>query len=298
LFAARQAADAAQYTDTRFGYSLIYPDAWHTKKWAGHPGLVVLRSFPDNETLQGGDPPFGGAQIRVSVFPPYPPGWSADTDEYAKLHSLAASEGTIISESTRASGAPARVKWNLGVPSETNSATCIWTVLRVQGRIIDISLDYCAADPAGPQYEHVLSDVIASLWVSDAAPDPSAASVWELIEPPELLIPNPAAGKNKPASALWATQVEPDAPGEPIPKIRPYLIRPPDLNAPLFFWRNRDLFESEAECKAGLQAEKQKNAHDARELRALRHAQCIEQDELRAKIKMAPWVDKPPASTR
>jgi len=66
----------------------------------------------------------------------------------------------------------------------------------------------------------------------------------------------------------------------------------------LFFWHHRDLFESEAECKAGLQAEKQKNAHDTRELRALRHARCIEENELEAKIKMAPWVDKPPASTR
>jgi len=234
-FAPWQAADAAQYTDTRFGYSLIYPDAWHTKKWAGHPGHVVLRSFPDDKTFRDGDPPFGGGQIRVSVFPPYPPGWSADTDEYAKLHSLAASDGTIISESTRASGAPARVKWTFALASETNSATSIWTVLRVQGRIIDISLDYRTADPAGPQYEHVLSDVIASLWVSDAAPDPSAASVWQLIVPPELLIPNPAAGRNKPASALWATQVVPDVPGEPIPKIRPYLIRPPDLNAPPVF---------------------------------------------------------------
>jgi hypothetical protein len=118
---------------------------------------------------------------------------------------------------------------------------------------------------------------------------------WFLVVPPELLVPNPAAGKHKAEEALWATQVETDfPPGEPTPKVDPYLIRPPDPNAPLFFWGKQGLFDSEAECKASMEAEKQRwspykrTSQGKRKLQALAHAQCIEEGDLRAKIKPSP----------
>jgi hypothetical protein len=79
-------AEAAQYTDSSFNYSSTYPDSWHTDTREERPGTVVVQNFPDDQILQLGNVPFGGAEVRVCAFPPYPPGWLADTDEYAELH--------------------------------------------------------------------------------------------------------------------------------------------------------------------------------------------------------------------
>lgn len=167
-----QIAQAAQYTDASFNYRFTYPDTWHTDTREERPGTVVLRNFPDDQILQLGNVPFGGAEVRVSAFPPYPPGWSGDTDEYAELHSLAAGGGTIISETTRASGAPARIKFTY--PTVVGStSTMIRTVLRLRGRMFGVGVEYQATDPAGPQYEQVFSDVLASLLASVAPPTPS-----------------------------------------------------------------------------------------------------------------------------
>jgi hypothetical protein len=166
-----RAAHAAQYRDSSFNYSFTYPDGWHTDTREERPGTVVVRNFPDDQILQLGNVPFGGAEVRVATFPPYPPGWSAATDEYAELHALAARTGTIISETTRASGAPARVKWT--GPTVVGSATMIRSVLRVRGRMFGVGVEYQATDPAGPQYEQVMSDVLASLLASVGAATPS-----------------------------------------------------------------------------------------------------------------------------
>jgi hypothetical protein len=166
-----QAANAAQYTDSFFNYSFTYPDGWHTDTREERPGTVVVRNFPDDQILRLGNVPFGGAEVRVATFPPYPPGLSAATDEYAELHALAARTGTIISETTRASGAPARVKWT--GPTVVGSATMIRTVLRIRGRMFWVGVEYQATDPAGPQYEQVLADVLASLLASVGAATPS-----------------------------------------------------------------------------------------------------------------------------
>ena len=167
-----QPADAAQFTNPALNFSLTYPDSWHALTWASEPNVVLLRSFPDDQALHGGNVPFGGAEINVNVFPPYPPGWSAGTDEYAEYHAIAARTGTIIGETTRASGAPARVKWTRSTASGTTN-TCIATVVRLRGRVFDISMEYQSPDPAGPQYEQVLSDLLASLSVPAGSPTPS-----------------------------------------------------------------------------------------------------------------------------
>ncbi len=167
-----QVAEAAQYTDTIFNYSFVYPDAWQARPSDTNPGKVILTNFPDDQYLQGGNVPLGGAQIDVNVFPPYPPGWSADTDEYAREHAIAARTGTIISETTRASGAPARVKWTRQTASGTTNI-CISTVMRLNGRIFHIFLEYQNQDPAGPQYEQVLSGLMFSLSVPGSPATPS-----------------------------------------------------------------------------------------------------------------------------
>jgi hypothetical protein len=166
-------AAAAQYTDTAFNYSFNYPDGWHAVKWANHPEAVTLRNFPDDQSLQLGNVPFGGAEIGVSAAPPYPPGWSAATDEYAELHALAARTGTIVSETTRASGAPARIKSTYPTAAGTTS-TAISTVLRLRGRMFIIGTEYQSSDPAAPQYEQILSDLVASLSLSTATPTAAA----------------------------------------------------------------------------------------------------------------------------
>jgi len=165
-------ADAAQYRDSSFNYSFTYPDGWHTDTREERPGTVVVRNFPDDQILQLGNVPFGGAEVWVGAFPPYPPGWSGDTDEYAELHALAARTGTIISETTRASGAPARVKWTSRTVVGSTS-TMIRSVMRVRGRMLGVGVEYQATDPAGPQYEQVLADVLASLLASVGAATPS-----------------------------------------------------------------------------------------------------------------------------
>src|ERR1700687_1412985 len=167
-------ADAAQYSDPAFGYSFAYPDTWHALKGANEPNVVVLRNFPDDQSLQLGNVPFGGAQITLIVYPPYAPGWSADTDEYAELHAVAARVGTILSETTRASGTPARVKSTRATASATTN-TSIWTLLRLRGRMFKMGMEYQTADPAGLQYEQIFSDLLASLSASGKAPTPSVA---------------------------------------------------------------------------------------------------------------------------
>jgi len=168
------AAEAAQFTSPIPGYSFTYPDTWHTVKWANHPEAVTLRNFPDDQSLQLGNVPFGGAEIGISVSPPYPPGWSADTDEYAELHAIAARTGTILSETTRASGAPARIKSTYSTAVGT-TATASSTVLRLRGRMFIIGMEYQSSDPAGPQYEQVFSEVLASLSASIGAATPPPA---------------------------------------------------------------------------------------------------------------------------
>ncbi len=160
-------ADGARYSDPAFGFSFVYPDAWHPLTWPDDPGLVILRNF--DQLLHGGNVPSGGAEIAVRTLPPYPPNWSASTDEYLELHALAACTGTIISETSRSSGAPARVKWTSQTASGTVSTT-IRTVIRLGGRMFVLGVEYQASDPAGPQYEQVLSDLIGSLSISAATP--------------------------------------------------------------------------------------------------------------------------------
>jgi hypothetical protein len=169
-----QVAEAAQYTDTTFSYSFTYPDTWQTYADPLHPGAVVVRNFPDDQYLQGGNVPFGGTEIVINVFPPYPPDWPSDTDEYARLHADAARIGTILSETNRASGAPARVKFTRQTASTTTN-TCVSVVQRLRGRVFDISMQYQSADPAGPQYEQALSDLVASLSIPISGATPSAA---------------------------------------------------------------------------------------------------------------------------
>ncbi len=174
LFVSCPSIQAAQYTDSCFGYSFVYPDTWQAQTWADHPGTVVLRSFAEEQYLHGGNVPPGGAEITVRTFPPYTPDWPQGTDEYTHLHAVAARTGTILSETTRASGAPARVKSTWATASGTTN-TSIWTAVRFGGRIFSIFMDYQTADPAGPQYEQIFSDLLTSLSVPAPGATPSAA---------------------------------------------------------------------------------------------------------------------------
>ncbi len=65
VLSAREGANAAQYTDSARGYSVIYPDTWHALTWANHPREVTLRNFPEEQYLHGGNVPFGGAETGI-----------------------------------------------------------------------------------------------------------------------------------------------------------------------------------------------------------------------------------------
>lgn len=284
----RHATLGAQYGDSLLGFSFSYPDSWHVTKW--HRTQLSIRNFPDDEALQGGDPPKGGAQIHVNVAPPYPPGWTADTDEYAELHALAARTGTISTETARESGLPARVKW------EYEQLTSVTSVLKVSGRTFYMGVDYWTSDQAGQEYERIFDSVLASLSVSPSVTPPVRGLTWYLLVPPELFVPNPAAGKDKPDCALWGPQIEPSLPGEPTPKVALYLLRRVDANAPLRMWKQLGEFDSEAECKAAMPVRKREYAHDKRVLVQLRHARCIEEEDFYSKIEKEPVHPLPPNS--
>jgi hypothetical protein len=283
------AASGAQYTDSVLGFSFSYPDSWHVKTW--HRGEVTVRNFPDDEAIQGGDPPKGGTQIEVNVFPPYPPWWPADTDEYERLHGWGL-HGTIISETARQSGLPARVKY------EDAPFTRVESVLKPSGtgRTFEAMLEYWTSDQAGPEYERIFENLLASLSVLPSVTPPARLLIWYLLVPPELFVPNPAAGKDKPECALWGPQIGPPPPSEPTPKVAPYLLRRVDTNAPLRMWQQRGEFDSEAECKAAIPVRKRENARDKRVLVQLRHARCIEEGDFESRIEKEPIHPLPPNS--
>jgi hypothetical protein len=167
--------NAAQFTEPSRGYTITYPDAWEAQP---HPsaGGAILRNFPWMETLHGGSPPFGGAIIALSVFPPYPRDWPPDADEYNKLEAYARLlDGESIVLSTRQSGGPARVEFSTGTIAGPTDKHVVLAI-RKAGRLFYIGLQYQKDDPNGPAYEQTLSDTIASITILDATPAPTPAT--------------------------------------------------------------------------------------------------------------------------
>jgi len=164
-------APAAQFSNPERGYSFTYQDDW-TVDTAGlsETGGPVLRNFAKSDYLHGGGVPFGGAYIGIAVFPPYPKWWPPDTDEYAWLKSSALrSGGHNITMSNRLSNAPARVDFTAGSLAGPRDK-CVSVIVRKGGRVFKFFLEYQALDTAGPEYERVLTDVIASVSVIGPMP--------------------------------------------------------------------------------------------------------------------------------
>jgi hypothetical protein len=63
-------ARAAQFTNPAGGYTLSYPDGWNVTRIERYERAVEITN-PTYRSVQGEVVPPGGAEIIVSVFPPY-----------------------------------------------------------------------------------------------------------------------------------------------------------------------------------------------------------------------------------
>ncbi len=174
LAVAASPAKAAQFTDPVRGYSVKYPDTWTLQQYPS--GAIEIRNFPVERMLYGGNVPLGGAQILLTVEPPYPRGWSAQSDEYAIIEGDARSGGgTDIKCSSRTSAGPARCDFVRETASDSTNK-CVRMVLRKGGKLFDFFMEYQEAGPAGPSYERTLTEFVHSLQLLPSSPAAAADS--------------------------------------------------------------------------------------------------------------------------
>lgn len=161
LLAAR--SYAAQFTNTIAAYTVEYPEGWETQLFA-QDGALQLRKFPPGEVhLHGGGIPFGGVEVQINAFPPYPSRWPADNDQYAYLEKLGRkSWHNDVTISSRTSGGPARLDYTARALSGHLEKNVI-VVLRQGGRFFEVGLRYQADDPSAATYEQALSDIVTSI---------------------------------------------------------------------------------------------------------------------------------------
>jgi hypothetical protein len=157
--------NAAQITSPDGGFSVTYPDSWN----ANIVDRAVTLRNDTRGTPEGAFVPPGGAEIIVTVFPPYDsPYFKQGRDDESNLLDLAGG-GAIVSRTTAASGRPAKLT---SVKADLNLRTS--RIVHHIGERTFLLMLWCDADdPHAEAYDAVMDAVSASIAVVPGTPLPA-----------------------------------------------------------------------------------------------------------------------------